>query len=182
MQEFFRFSRNNIIIENRGNEGRFSDESEEIGLEKFYRWLLSSEWSERLKAYAYIETDLRLRDCYVLNDDKWNDMKMLVGQILSIHFKKYPAESVLDFSERIVRLYEVLIRPLSEEQSKHHRFTMKLLMDIYDEDDKAAQQEIRQYFVRKDLDEKKSVLESLFNCYEAMMERVRNRYQMAAMA
>ena len=56
-------------------------------MEKFYRWLLSSEWSERLKAYAYIETDLRLRDCYVLNDDKWNDMKMLVGQILSIHFK-----------------------------------------------------------------------------------------------
>jgi len=153
-----------------------------IGLEKFYRWLLSSEWSERLKAYAYIETDLRLRDCYVLNDDKWNDMKMLVGQILSIHFKKYPAESVLDFSERIVRLYEVLIKPLSEEHSKHHRFTMKLLMDIYDEDDKAAQQEIRQYFVRKDLDEKKSVLESLFNCYEAMMERVRSRYQMAVTA
>jgi hypothetical protein len=89
---------------------------------------------------------------------------------------------VLDFSERIVRLYEVLIRPLSEEQSKHHRFTMKLLMDIYDEDDKAAQQEIRQYFVQKDLDEQKSVLESLFNCYETMMERVQSRYQMTAMA
>ena len=107
-------------------------------MEKFYRWLLFSEWSGRLKAYAYIETDLRLRDCYVLSDDRWNDMKMLVGQILSIHFKKYPAESVMDFSERIVKLYEVLIRPLSEEHSKHHRFCMKLLMDIYDEDDKAA--------------------------------------------
>ena len=33
--------------------------------------------------------------------------------------------------------------------------------------------------LRKDLDEHKSVLESLFNCYEAMMERVHNKAEFA---
>lgn len=148
-------------------------------MEKFYKWLLSSEWSERLRAYAYIEKDLRARGCYVLSEEKWNDMKMLAGQVISIHFKKYPAHSLHDFSERIVRLYEVLVRPIAEEMSIGHRFTQSLLLDIYDDDDRAAQQEITAYFRRK-LDESKSVLESIFNCYEEMMERV--QYRAAALA
>lgn len=151
-------------------------------MERFYRWLLSSEWPERLKAYAYIEKDLRLRNCYVLNDDKWKDMMLLVGQIFSIHFKKYPAASLRDFSERLTRLYDMLIKPLSEEHSKHHRSTVKLLMDIYDDDDLAAQQEIKAYFAHQNLDERLSVLESLFNCYEWMMARIENRYAAAAAA
>lgn len=151
-------------------------------MEKFYRWLLSSEWPERLKAYSYIEKDLRLRDCYVLNDDKWKDMKLLVGQILSIHFKKYPAASLKEFSERLAKLYDILVRPLAEECSSQHRFSQRLLMDIYDEDDMAAQMDIRFYFGRQDLDEQISVLECLFNCYEWMMGRIANRCAAATSA
>lgn len=151
-------------------------------MEKFYRWLLSSEWPERLKAYSYIEKDLRLRDCYVLNDDKWKDMKLLVGQIFSIHFKKYPAASLKEFSERLAKLYDILVCPLAEECSKNHRFSQRLLMDIYDEDDKSAQMDIRFFFGRQDLDEQVSVLENLFNCYEWMMGRVENRCAAATSA
>ena len=150
-------------------------------MEKFYRWLLSKTWPERLKAYEYIEEDLRLRNCYALNDDKWKDMKLLVGQILSIHFKKYPAVSLKEFSERLAKLYDMLIRPLAEERSIRHGFTMSLLMDIYDDDDSVAQQDIRNYFHRRDLDERISVLETLFNCYEWMMARIENRYAAASM-
>ena len=46
-------------------------------MENFYRWLLSASWAERLRAYAYIEKDLRHQKRWVMNEDKWEDMKML---------------------------------------------------------------------------------------------------------
>ena len=54
--------------------------------------------------------------------------------------------------------------------------------DIYDEDDRSAQMDIRFFFGRQDLDERVSVLENLFNCYEWMMGRVANRCAAATSA
>ncbi|MBQ1417104.1 MAG: hypothetical protein IIT82_02085 [Selenomonas sp.] len=150
-------------------------------MDNFYRWLLSTSWAERLRAYAYIEKDLRHQKRWVMNDDKWEDMKMLVGQIISIHFKKYPAKDVKDFSQRLTRLYQLLLAPMSEEKSRNHVISKNLLMDIYDEDDIAARQTINQYFHQKRLKESHSVLDNLFWCYEYMMDQVMTRY-LAVMA
>ena len=106
---------------------------------------------------------------------------MLVGQILSIHFKKHPAKDVADFSERIARLYQLLLAPMSEEKSHHHAVSKGLLMDIYDEDDIAARQAIHAYFHQKRCQESHSVLDNLFRCYEYMMEQATSRY-LAVMA
>ena len=145
-------------------------------MDNFYRWLLSTSWVERLKAYAYIEKDLRHQKRWVMNEDKWEDMKMLVGQILSIHFKKYPAKDVAEFSQRISRLYQLLLAPMSEEKSRNHVISKSLLMDIYDEDDIAARQAIHQFFHQKRCQENHSVLDNLFQCYENMMEQATTRY------
>ncbi len=101
---------------------------------------------------------------------------MLVGQIISIHFKKYPAKDVKDFSQRLTRLYKLLLAPMSEEKSLNHAISKNLLMDIYDEDDIAARQTINQYFHQKRCKESHSVLDNLFWCYEYMMDQVTTRY------
>lgn len=145
-------------------------------MDNFYRWLLSTSWAERLRAYAYIEKDLRHQKRWVMNEDKWEDMKMLVGQIISIHFKKYPAKDVADFSQRLTRLYKLLLAPMSEEKSRNHVISKNLLLDIYDEDDIAARQAINQFFHQKRCRENQSVLDNLFRCYEHMMEQVMTRY------
>ena len=46
-------------------------------MKKFYRWLLSSSWAERLRAYACIERDLRKRRRWGMSEDKWEDLKKL---------------------------------------------------------------------------------------------------------
>jgi len=111
-----------------------------------------------------------------MNEDKWEDMKMLVGQILSIHFKKYPAKDVAEFSQRISRLYQLLLAPMSEEKSRNHIISKNLLMDIYDEDDIAARQAIQAFFHQKRCQESHSVLDNLFRCYEYMMDLAMSRY------
>ena len=101
---------------------------------------------------------------------------MLVGQILSIHFKKYPAKDVVDFSQRLSRLYQLLLAPMSEEKSHNHIISKNLLMDIYDDDDIAARQAIQAFFHQKRCQESHSVLDNLFQCYEHMMEQATSRY------
>lgn len=145
-------------------------------MEKFYRWLLSTSWTDRLRAYAFIEKDLRMRAEWVLDDDKWEEMKLLTGQIISIHFKRYPAKNIIEFTERLKDLYIMLLGAMRQENSPGHCVSMKLLMDIYDDDDIAARQQIRNLFGRRAYDEERTVLENLFHCYESMMDAVQNRY------
>jgi hypothetical protein len=145
-------------------------------VEKFYRWLLSTSWTDRLRAYAFIEKDLRMRAEWVLDDDKWEEMKLLTGQIISIHFKRYPAKNIIEFTERLKDLYIMLLGAMRKENSPGHCVSMKLLMDIYDDDDIAARQQIRNLFGRRAYDEERTVLENLFHCYESMMDAVQNRY------
>ena len=147
-------------------------------VKNFYRWLLSSSWADRLRAYTCIERDLRNRRRWSMSEDKWEDMKMLVGQIISIHFKKYPARDEQDFSRRLTRLYQVLLNPLANEDSLNHTASMRLLMDIYDDDDTAARQSIRSYFNLRRYEPNCSVLTNLFRCYEDMMQQVTSRYMM----
>ena len=146
-------------------------------MEKFYQWLLSTSWNERLHAYKMIEKDLQMRELWKLDEDEWEEMKLLVGQILSIHFKRYPARNVREFSERIKELYALLLNPLGKENSPGHCKSMKLLMDIYDDDDIAARQDIRSRFGRRSYDETRSVLENLFYCYQGMMQMVQKRLE-----
>ena len=145
-------------------------------MKNFYRWLLSSSWAERLKAYSWIENDLRNRHRWMMSEDKWEDLKMLAGQIISIHFKKYPARNVQEFSNRLRRLYQMLLNPIAEEKSLNHATSMTLLMDIYDDDDVAARQSIRNFFGQHRYEERCSVLANLFRCYEGMMQQVSSRY------
>ncbi|SFT36473.1 hypothetical protein SAMN02910356_00262 [Selenomonas sp. GACV-9] len=145
-------------------------------MDKFYRWLLSTSWTDRLRAYAFIEKDLRAQAKWVLDDDKWEELKLLTGQIISIHFKRYPAKNIIEFTERLKDLYIMLLDKLGNDKSPGHCMSMKLLMDIYDDDDIAARQDIRNIFGRRAYDEERSVLENLFHCYQAMMDAVQNRY------
>lgn len=145
-------------------------------MKKFYRWLLSSSWAERLRAYACIERDLRKRRRWGMSEDKWEDLKLLAGQIISIHFKKYPARDVQDFTDRLSRLYRVLLNPIAKEKSLNHAASMALLMDIYDDDDHAAHQSIRNFFGQHCYEESCSVLTNLFRCYEDMMQQAASRY------
>jgi hypothetical protein len=145
-------------------------------VEKFYRWLLSTSWTDRLRAYAFIEKDLRMRAEWVLDDDKWEEMKLLTGQIISIHFKRHPAKDIIEFTERLKDLYVMLLGAMWKEKSPGHCVSMKLLMDIYDDDDIAARQQIRNLFGRRAYDEERTVLENLFHCYESMMDAVQSRY------
>lgn len=148
-------------------------------MERFYRWLLSTSWTERMRAYAFIEKDLRMRDDWIFDDDQWEELKLLTGQIIAIHFKRYPAKGLSDFTERLKVLYSLLLNKLSSDRSAGHRVSMKLLLDIYDDDNIAARQEIRNMFGRREYDESLSVLENLFACYEKMMDAVQSRYVVA---
>ena len=156
--------------------GKVSEKVREFAVKNFYRCLLSSSWVERLRAYSCIERDLRSRHRWGMSDDKWEDMKMLVGQILSIHFKKYPARDIQDFTDRLNRLYKMLLSPIADEISHNHVVSMRLLLDIYDDDDIAARQSIRNFFGQHRYEVNYSVLTNLFRCYEEMMQQVTSRY------
>jgi len=147
-------------------------------MERFYHDLLSNDWEERMRAYEAMEMDLRRRGCYALNDDKWEDMKLLVGQIISIYFKKHPVRDLGEFRRELVLLYRRLLEPLSRDKSPGFRRSKSLLMDIYDDDDHAARLGIDAFFDAKAnlLVTTKSVLGNLFCCYEHMMDEVRKRY------
>ena len=146
-------------------------------MEKFYRHLLSNVWEDRLQAYQAMEQDLRRRGCYALNDDKWEDMKLLVGQIISIYFKKHPVRNLGEFRRELISLYRRLLEPLARDKSPGHQMSKQLLLDIYDDDDDAAKQGIEAFFAAPGvlLAEKKSVLGNLFRCYEHMMDEVKER-------
>lgn len=120
-----------------------------------------------------------MRDDWVFDDDKWEELKLLTGQIISIHFKRYPAKGLHDFTERLKVLYSLLLNKLGSDRSMGHRVSMRLLLDIYDDDNIAARQEIRNMFGRREYDESLSVLENLFACYERMMDAVQSRYVVA---
>lgn len=129
-----------------------------------------------MRAYTAMERDLKRRGCYALNDDKWEDMKLLVGQIISIYFKKNPVRDIEEFRHVLVLLYRRLLEPLARDKSPGYERTKKLLLDIYDDDDRAAKKSIDAYFSQSDLPEpSKSVLGNLFRCYEHMMNEVRER-------
>ena len=99
-------------------------------MKNFYRWLLSSSWADRLRAYTCIERDLRNRRRWSMSEDKWEDMKMLVGQIISIHFKKYPARDEQEFSRRLTRLYLVVLNRLADEGGRKSTASFCLLAGI----------------------------------------------------
>ena len=71
---------------------------------------------------------------------------------------------------RLMRLYVWMMKPLCQVPK---RLCSRLLADIYDDDDYAAQRQIRQYYARAN--PTCSVLESVFGCYVWMMRRVKSR-------
>ena len=146
-------------------------------MERFYRKLLSGVWTERLDAYERIAGDLKALGCKVMIENRWVDAKLLVGQIVSIHFKRRIGPCVLDFEERLKNFYRLLLAPLKSDTSDGYAATRQLLTDIYDDDDTAAHNEIREFFAGKSggVSEEKSVLENLLLCYAAMMRRVQER-------
>lgn len=149
-------------------------------MERFYQDLLSADWGRRLQAYSSIERDLKLRGCYALNDDRWEDMKLLAGQIISIHFKKNPPRDLADFEEKLPKLYARLLGPLRMDRSPGRSDSMQLLMDIYDDDDDHARRDIHRFFKKRGpdgLEEAQTVLGNLFRCYEAMMQQAESRLE-----
>ena len=145
---------------------------------RFYHDLLSVDWEERLQAYSVIEHDLKLRGYYVLNDDRWEDMKLLVGQVVSIHFKKHAPRDLEDFEEKLSKLYTRFLGPLHMDKSEKHMDSMQLLMDIYDDDDDVARNDIYRFFTKSGADgpqDDQTVLGNLFRCYETMMQQVKDR-------
>ena len=146
-------------------------------MERFYRKLLSGTWTERLDAYERIAIDLAALGCKVINENRWVDAKLLVGQIVSIHFKRRIGPCVFDFEERLKSVYRLLLAPLKTDKSEEYAETRQLLTDIYDDDDVVAYGEIREFFVGKcrGADEEQSVLENLLSCYTTMMRRVQER-------
>lgn len=148
---------------------------------RFYHNLLSVDWEERLEAYSVIERDLKLRGCCQLNEERWEDMKLLAGQIISIHFKRYVPKDLEDFKEKLSQLYGRLLGALRKDTSEGYRDSAQLLVDIYDDDDDVARRDIRDYFSGQDkggFDVSRTVLENLFRCYEDMMKRVSARFCM----
>ena len=151
--------------------------------ERFYRKLLSGVWKERLDAYERIAGDLRRLGCRIINDNRWVDVKLLIGQIISIHFKRRIGPCVLDFEDRLKAVYYLLLSPLKTDRSEGYAYTRQLLTDIYDDDDAVAYGEIREYFAAcGKADAEKSVLENILICYTAMMRRVQERLAMFAPA
>ncbi len=147
-------------------------------MERFYHDLLSVDWKKRLRAYATIERDLRMRGSYILNDDRWEDMKLLAGQIISIHFKRHAPKDFDDFSEKLSQLYSRLMGLLRMDRSDGYLDSMQLLIDIYDDDDYAARDDIHRFFSSRGASgpqENQTVLGNLFRCYELMMHRVKVR-------
>ncbi len=151
--------------------------------ERFYRKLLSGVWKERLDAYERIAGDLKRLGCRVINDNRWVDVKLLIGQVISIHFKRRIGPCVFDFEDRLKAVYYLLLSPLKTDRSEGYAYTRQLLTDIYDDDDTAAYREICEFFdVRGKANAEKSILENILSCYTAMMRRVQERSAMFAPA
>lgn len=143
-------------------------------MQHLYRGLMSRDWEKRLAAYEALTEEVerlgvRFQDPSLRETDI-QDFKLLVGQLVSIHFKKYPARGMTDFMRRLMRLYVWMMKPLCQVPK---RLCSRLLADIYDDDDYAAQRQIRQYYARAN--PTCTVLESVFGCYVWMMRRVKSR-------
>ncbi|MBO6177878.1 MAG: hypothetical protein IKN12_09210 [Selenomonadaceae bacterium] len=139
-------------------------------LKLFYRDLLSKNWEQRLNAYTIVENDLRQHG-YKMSEERWENLTLLVGQILSIYFKKHPPQNFKDFEGKLAILYQRLLSPLSRDKSLNFSKSQDLLISIYDDDDDAARAEIKEFF-KEQANESESLLKNLFRCYETMMERV----------
>lgn len=150
-------------------------------MKNFFEALLSASWEERLQAYTAIEKDLRRQHTWGMEENQWGDMKMLAGQIIAIHFKRYPAKDEAEFNERYHTLIEMLANPLACENSRYHQRTMELLMDIYDDEDAATRASIWDYFASGHCNEHQPVLINLLHCYENLMSHV-NEYADLCMA
>lgn len=142
-------------------------------LRELYKDLLSNDWARRLYAYNIIENDLKERGID-LKDDEWDDLTLLVGQILSIYFKKKDVRGLKEFERELTSVYRRLLSPLFIDKSKNYIETQKLLISIYDEDDSPAKTEIKEYFSQK-VQPKETVLSNIFKCYEFMMQKVMMR-------
>lgn len=141
-------------------------------LKNFYRDLLSNDWERRLYAYTLIEKDLKKRGI-ILSDEYWEDMTLLVGQILSIYFKKKGVKSLEEFEDELTSIYKRLLSPLVKDKSKNYTETQELLASIYDKDDPAIK-EITDFF-KKAVKPTETALYNLFRCYEFMMQKVMMR-------
>lgn len=141
-------------------------------MKNFFQALLSTSWAERLQAYNAIEKDLRKEHTWGAEENQWGDMKMLVGQIIAIHFKRYPATNAVEFARRYYNLIDLLAKPLADEKSRYHQRTMSLLMDIYDDEDTATRAAIWDYFASGHGNEHEPVLTNLLHCYESLMSHV----------
>ncbi|MBO6305772.1 MAG: hypothetical protein J6M62_11975 [Selenomonadaceae bacterium] len=135
-----------------------------------YKDLLSNDWGKRLYAYSIIENDLKERGID-LRDDEWDDLTLLVGQILSIYLKKKDVRGVDEFEKELTSIYRRLLSPLFADKSKDYAETQKLLISIYDNDDSPAKKEIKEFFSKK-VQPKETVLSNIFKCYEFMMQKV----------
>ena len=144
--------------------------SEMNSLKRFFADLLSNDWERRLYAYSMIENDLRNRGLN-LSEERWEHLRLLAGQIISIYFKKKPPKDAKEFGKRLMSLYQRLLSSISLDKSKDYKKTQELLVDIYDEDDIAARADIAGFF-KKRADAKETVLYNLFRCYEFMMQKV----------
>ncbi|MBR2215924.1 MAG: hypothetical protein IJ849_09230 [Selenomonadaceae bacterium] len=152
-------------------------------LARFYRDLLSSEWHRRLRAYDVIEADLRGRG-YLLSEERWGDMKLLAGQVISIYFKHHVPGGLDEFREMLKKLYLRLTSPLFTDKTVDYAATQELLTAIYDDDDWVARREIKRFFQMKHpvgVREDKSILENLWLCYTFMMGQVQERSVSMAM-
>ena len=149
-----------------------------IPLARLYRRLFSRFWPERLKAYDMIADDLEQRGCRLFKIKQLMpheiDAKLLTGQIVSIYMKRLLPLRLSEFAAELEKLYAFLLQPLRCEKSRGHRLVKRLLLGIYDEDDKAARQQIESFFQKKPRAEL-SVLENMFRCYGAAMWEVRER-------
>lgn len=139
-------------------------------LSVLYKDLLSNDWGRRLYAYSIIENDLKERGID-LKDDEWDDFTLLVGQILSIYFKKKDVRDLVEFEKELTAIYRRLLSPLFIDSSKDYIETQKLLISIYDDDDRPAKEEIKEFFAKK-VQPKETVLSNIFKCYEFMMQKV----------
>ena len=151
---------------------------DKIPLARLYRRLFSRFWPERLKAYDTIADELERRGCRLFKIKQLMpheiDAKLLTGQIVSIYLKQRLPLKLSQFSYELEMLYAFLLQPLGAEASKDHRLVKELLLDIYDDDDDAAQRQVERFFQEKPRREL-SVLENMFRCYSATMWEVRNR-------
>ena len=146
---------------------------------RFCRKLLSTVWEKRLEAYEKIAADLKRAGCEIFDGEHADDAMLLTGQIVSIHFKRYFHNEQGAGGQWLTNLYLRLLSPLKTDTSRGYERTRQLFLDIYDDDDYAAQKEIGEFFSGETEDaapnENRSIIANIFACYMMMMQRVRRR-------